>query len=299
MSNLNGKIAIVTGGSGRVGGGISEGLAEAGAEVYLTARTLRKTDRTPGSTGSLEETVARIKANGGKAHPIQCDHLDDFSVREVFRGISDRHGKLDILVNAVWGGYKQRRAARNQGKDYIIPSSDDPNFVESYSYTKSGFWEQPIEQWDTMMNAGARATYVASVFAARQMVKQGSGAIVNITVIGSEGAPNVMYGAAHVVTGFLTRFMAKYLKPHGIPVVSVYPGNVFPKDLEEAERQALPSELIENSETPLFVGRAVSALTADSNLMAKTGDTFATCDLSKEYGFRDIDGSTGTDWSRM
>jgi len=263
---LEGKVALVTGGSGRVGGGVAEGLAEAGAEVYLTARTLKRSERVLGSTGSLEETVERIQAAGGKARPIQCDHTDDHEVRRAFERIVQTQGKLDILVNAVWGGYREMRAARFRGEDTIEAPEDDPNPVLRYSVWASDFWEQPIGLWDAMVNQGARATYVARAFAARQMVKQGSGVIANITVIGPEGARNVVYGSSHVVVGYLTRAMADRLKPHGVSVVSVYPGNVFPRELDEAERRAVPADLTGNSETPLFVGRAIAVLAADPEL---------------------------------
>jgi NAD(P)-dependent dehydrogenase (short-subunit alcohol dehydrogenase family) len=111
---LKDRVALVTGGSGRVGGGVAEGLAEAVATVYFTARTLNQTSKTPGTVGSLDETAERINQIGGKAFPIQCDHTNDVQVRDVFRSIERAQGRLDILVNAVWGGYKHLRA---EGKD--------------------------------------------------------------------------------------------------------------------------------------------------------------------------------------
>ena len=71
MNSLSGKIALVTGGSGRIGSGIAQGLGEAGTTVYITARTLKESEKSKGTVGSLKETVRAAEALGGKAIPIQ------------------------------------------------------------------------------------------------------------------------------------------------------------------------------------------------------------------------------------
>ena len=86
----------------------------------------------------------------------------------------------------------------------------------------------------------------------------------------------------------MTEAMADSLRPHGVTVVSLYPGNVFPEN-----------ENRENSESPIFVGRAVAALASDPKVLDRTGQNCGTGQLSEEYGFTDIDGTNGTDWSKM
>jgi NAD(P)-dependent dehydrogenase (short-subunit alcohol dehydrogenase family) len=271
MKPLNGKIALVTGGSGRVGGGVAQGLGEAGATVYLTARTLF----------SLEEAVKEVEAVGGIAFPIQCDHKNDREVKKVFEHIKEKQGRLDVLVNSVWGGYMH---LRKEGKDAMTCAKGDPNFVESYKWDDP-FWKQPIELWDSMFDVGVRSTYVSSLFAAPIMVAQKEGLIVNLTIIAASTAKNTAYAASHVVIGHLTSSLASQLKAHNVVVVSVYPGAVFPKEKN-----------VPNSESPLFVGRSIAALAADPQIVEKSGNSFGTGKIAEEYRFTDIDGSKGTQW---
>ena len=146
MPNLNGKVAAVTGASRGVGKGVALGLAEARATVYVTGRTIS------------EETFTAE----GQIIPISCDHTNDREVEATFRRVINEQNRLDVLVNNVWGGYE--------------------NMVENGEFTWSRpFWEQPLWRWDAMFRAGVRAHYVSSVHAARTMVEQRSGLIVNIS----------------------------------------------------------------------------------------------------------------------
>jgi NAD(P)-dependent dehydrogenase (short-subunit alcohol dehydrogenase family) len=169
----------------------------------------------------------------------------------------------------------------------MTSGSEDANFVEQYSWDDP-FWTQPIEVWDSMMTQGSRSAYVSSLFAAREMTNQESGLIVNITIVSPATAKNLAYASSHVVVNHLTQAMSSSLRPHGVTVVSLYPGNVFPEN-----------ENRENAESSIFVGRAVAALATDSKVFERTGNCLGTGQLSKEYEFTDLDGSNGTDWSKM
>jgi dehydrogenase/reductase SDR family member 1 len=252
MTNLNGKVALVTGASYGVGRGVALELAEAGATVYATGRTITK----------------EAFATDGRVIPVRCDHTRDSEIEAVFHRIIGEQDRLDILVNSVWGGYE--------------------NMVENGEFTwMLPFWKQPLWRWDAMFAAGVRAYYVASAHAARLMVARQSGLIVNISFWAAQKhIGNVVYGVSKAATDKLTADMAHELREHNVAAISLYPGLVRTEKVMEAAAFLDLS----NSESPQFIGRAVAALAADSNIMQKSGEVFVAAALAQEYGFRDGDG---------
>ena len=253
MKVLEGKIAIVTGASRGVGKGIALGLVDAGATVYITGRSV--------------EDMRYIE---GKGIAVVCDHRNDEQVRLAFSQISDEQGRLDILVNNVWGGYE--------------------NMIEDGEFTWSRpFWQQPLWRWDAMFQAGVRTHYLSSQLAAQMMVARKSGLIVNISFWAAQKyVGNVAYGVSKAATDKMTADMSHELREHNIGVVSLYPGLVRTEKVMEAAEWLDLS----NSESPQFIGRAVVALAADSNAMKKTGKVLVAASLAREYNFTDIDGKT-------
>jgi dehydrogenase/reductase SDR family member 1 len=252
MTNLDGKIALVTGATRGVGRGVALELAEAGAAVYATGRAI------------AEETFAA----SGRVIPVRCDHTSDSEVEAVFHRIINEQGHLDILVNNVWGGYE--------------------NMVENGEFTwMLPFWKQPLWRWDAMFAAGVRAAYVASAHAARKMVTQRSGLIVNISFWAAQKyLSNVAYGVSKAATDKMTADMAHELREHNVAAISLYPGLVRTEKVMEAAAFLDLS----NSESPQFIGRAVAALASDSNIMQKSGQVLVAASLAQEYGFTDVDG---------
>ena len=248
---LQGRVAVVTGGSRGVGKGVAAELARQGAAVYVTGRS--------------EDDLRHIEGHGTA---IRCDHRVDAEVDASFRRILDETGGIDVLVNNVWGGYER--------------------MVDNGVFTwGKPFWEQPLWRWDAMFAAGVRAHYQASQLAAPSMIARGRGLIVNISHWAAQKhLGNVAYGVSKAATDKLTADMATELQPHGVTVVSLYPGMVRTEKVMEAAAWLDLS----NSESPDFIGRAVAALAADGEALRHTGKVLVAAALAQEYGFTDVDG---------
>jgi dehydrogenase/reductase SDR family member 1 len=253
MSILSEQVAMVTGASRGVGKGIALELASAGATVYITGRTAE-------DMGYLTE----------KGIILECDHRDDQQVEVAFRRIIDEQGRLDMLVNNVWGGYE--------------------SMVEDGEFTwPRPFWRQPLWRWDAMFQAGVRAHYAASRLAAQTMGRQQNGLIVNISFWAAQKhIGNVAYGVSKATTYKMTADMAVELRAHKVAAVSLYPGLVRTEKVMEAAAWLDLS----NSESLQFIGRAVVALAADPKILEKSGQVLIAASLAREYGFTDIDGNT-------
>lgn len=268
MANLKDKVALVTGASRGVGKGIALGLGEAGATVYITGRTVEAGHATVNLPGTIYQTAEEVEKLGGKCIPICCDHRDDEQVQAVIERIQAEQGRLDILVNNVWGGYE----CFNDGTEF---------------WKEKGFWTVPLSRWNAMYQAGVRAHYIASVLAVPQMILQHSGLIVNISYFAAQrDDKGVAYGAAKAADDQMARCMAHELRDHNVAAVALYPG------LVRTEAVMVASQYFDmsNSESPQFIGRAVAALAADLDVMQKSGQVLVAAALALEYGFTDIDG---------
>ena len=182
---LEGKVAVVTGGTRGIGRGVARELARQGARVFITGRTVP--DHEP-----FDEPVTAIR----------CDYRDDSQTEAAFERIAGEVDAISVLVNSVWGGYE--------------------GMIEEGAFTwPKPFWEQPMWRWDAMFGAGVRASYHASQLAARRMAARGSGLIVHISFWASQKhVGNVAYGVSKAATDKMAADMAIELKPHGVTVVS-------------------------------------------------------------------------------
>jgi dehydrogenase/reductase SDR family protein 1 len=262
MKSLEGKIALVTGGTRNVGKGIAIGLGEAGAKVYVTGRSITDKD------------VKGITSAGGHGTALVCNHENDEEVKKVFEHIIEKEGRLDILVNNAWGGYNR---LRNRTK------------YKGFKW-KEVFWRQPLELWEEMNNTGVRSNFVSSVYASEIMLKQKQGLIVNISFYAARKYyGNAIYGIAKAAVDKMSMDMAVELKPHNITCVSLYPGYI-----DDNKKKANPKK-----ESSIFVGRAIAALASDKKNISKTGNILVAAELAIEYGFKDIDGSQPMPYDKL
>jgi dehydrogenase/reductase SDR family protein 1 len=244
--------ALVTGGSRGVGRGVAIALASAGFNVFATGRTIDAAD--------LPSAVVRIR----------CDHLRDDETAAAFARVSTEADGLDVLVNNAWGGYER--------------------MVEDGRFTwPLRFWEQPAHRWTSMMDAGVRAAFTASSHAARMMIPQRRGLIVNISLWAARKyIGNVIYGVAKAATDKMTADMAHELRSHDVAVVSLYPGLVRTEAVMRAAEAGVFD--LSNSESPEFIGRVIAALARDPALMERSGKVLVAAGIAPHYGVADIDG---------
>ena len=155
------------------------------------------------------------------------------------------------------------------------------------------FWEQPMRRWTGMVDAGVRAAFVAASHAARIMLPQKRGLIVNISHWAAQKhIGNAIYGISKAATDKMTADMAHELRPHGIAVVSLYPGLVRTELVMAAAAGGWFD--LSNSESPEFTGRVIAALAGDARLMERSGKVFVGAVLAQEYGVSDVDGKHPT-----
>lgn len=278
MSNLIGKVAVVTGASRGAGRGIAHELGLAGATVYVTGRSHEESKHTGDIEGTVKETADLIEADGGTAIPCLCDHTQEDQVRDLFEQIWEKENRIDILVNNVWGGY------------------------ENYDHSSDKrFWTQPDvpEMWRGMFTSGVLAHYLSSHYAAPFMIEQGHGLIVS-TSAGDNSAGDhkkylgwLLYHTAKTAIDQMNRGMSHELRSHGVSALSVYPGFMATERVLQAFGDASPEFLKEHGpkETPRYVGRAIVALASDTEILDKSGKFLMVGELAQEYGFTDVDGT--------
>ncbi len=272
MQKLKGKIAVVTGASRGAGRGIALVLGEAGATVYVTGRSVRESSSRPELPGTtIDDTAEMVIARGGVGIPVRCDHTIDEEVESLFQKVEAEQGKLDILVNNVWGGYEK-------DPDGLFPGP---------------FWDQPMWRWDAMFVAGVRAHYSASRIAARIMLPQKQGLIVNTTFYdrGKYFQP-LSYFLAKNTINQMAYGMGLELREHNIAAIALSPGWMRTEAvLASIAPNAKPSpEEYDQTESVEYIGRAVLALATDPQVINKSGQIWTAGDLAREYGFTDVDG---------
>ncbi|MBW8350971.1 SDR family NAD(P)-dependent oxidoreductase [Bacillus sp. IITD106] len=269
MKPLTGKIALVTGGSRGAGRGIAVELGKAGATVYVTGRSVRgnSTNQWP---GTIDDTVSQIEASGGKGIAVRCDHTNDLETESVIEQIRKEQGRLDILINNVWGAH-----------DLGVEAGP--------------VWELPLKNWDTMFTAGVRAQLATNYFAIPLLRENKQALIIHTTFWDHDKyTGQFYYDLAKNALNRMAYGLSIELKQDNIAVLAVSPGfmrtELVLKFHEADEEHWYDFDELRKTETPFYVGRAIVALAGDPNVMEKSGQVLRAGDLAKEYHFTDIDG---------
>jgi NAD(P)-dependent dehydrogenase (short-subunit alcohol dehydrogenase family) len=276
MSRLHDVVALVTGASRGAGRGIALELGTAGATVYVTGRSIAGGPTTNDVPGTIDDTAADVTARGGRGIAVRCDHTVDADVESLFARVRADHGRLDLLVNNVWGGYEHSECKPLP----MVP-----------------FWEQSLHQWDGMFTAGVRAHLTASRLAVPLMLPQGRGLIVSTTanLAALPYLPNIFYDLSKSAVSRLVWAMAHELRERGIAALAVAPGFIRTERVTEAFRRAGALAALDGpggpKETPVYLGRAIVALASDSRVIERSGQLLEVGSLAQEYGFTDADGT--------
>lgn len=277
---LAGHVALVASATRGAGRGIAIELGAAGATVYATGRSTRDAPSPMNRPETIEETAELVSRRGGVRIAVRVDHTQEDQVAALFERVErEQRGRLDVLVNDIWGG--------------------DPLAT----------WGKPL--WEHDLNAGllmqrlAVTTHIiTSWYGVPLMVARRRGLVVEVTDGEGEGyRGSFFYDLPKASINRLALAQAEDLRPHGVAAVGLTLGFLRSEAMldhfgvaEANWRDATAKDThFIASETPAYIGRAVAALAADPNVMAKSGRVLTTWGLAREYGFTDADG-TQPDW---
>jgi NAD(P)-dependent dehydrogenase (short-subunit alcohol dehydrogenase family) len=271
MQTLKGKIAVVAGASRGAGRGIALALGDAGATVYVVARTSREGPKpTDNAPGTVEETAEELTARGGRGIPVRADLGNDDEAAALFERIEQEQGRLDVMANSAWA----------------------PDCMAVWS---KRFWELSPAMWRATLET-VSVCWFTSVYAARIMSRQSHGLIVHVTdnlhPNTSAHRGHILHDLGHECLNRLVMSLSMEMKKSQVAVVGLNPGfmrteRVLMYMTSEERKKQFRFDL---SESPEYIGRAVAALAADASVFQKNGKLLWVADLAKEYGFTDVDG---------
>ena len=279
---LTGQVALVAGATRGAGRGIARALGEAGAMVYCTGRSVRGQASAYNRPETIEETAEMITAAGGAAVSIRVDHTLEPAVKALVERIDREQGRLDVLVNCVAG--------------------EDPMMHEWAS-----FWKTDLQNGEAIFRQCILSHIITAKHAAPLIIRARRGLVVEVTEndLLSAGGNPLTQTVKFAIKGLAVN-MATELYEHGVTAVAITPGVLRSESMlehhgvtEENWRDAGKKDpnFLE-SETPLFVGRAVAALAADPNAIERTGQLLSSWELAREYKVKDYDGRA-PDWGAL
>jgi NAD(P)-dependent dehydrogenase (short-subunit alcohol dehydrogenase family) len=282
--DLSAKVALVAGATRGAGRGIAVELGAAGATVYVTGRSSRGAPSEYRRPETIEETAELVAAAGGKGIAVALDHLDADLVRDLVARIRAEQGRLDVLVNDIWGG-------------------------ETLFEWNKPVWEHDLANGLRLLRLAIDTHLITAHHALPLLLERPGGLLVEVT----DGTAaynaehyriNPFYDLAKVAVNRMAWAHAQDLGPRGATSLSLTPGWLRSEMMLDAfgvteanwrdATERVPHFVI--SETPRFVGRAVAALAADPDRARWNGRSLSSGELAQIYGFTDLDGSRPDAW---
>ena len=278
---LDGKVALVAGSSRGAGRGIAIALGEAGATVYCTGRSTRAARSEYDRPETIEETAALVDEAGGRGIAVRVDHLVADEVRDLVARIDAEQGRLDILVNDIWGGERLF--------EWNVP-----------------VWEHDLANGLHLLHLAVDTHLITSHHALPLLIRHPGGLLVEVTDGTADyNATNyrvsTFYDLAKSAVIRLAWSQGHELAAHGCTAVALSPGWLRSEmmlenyQVTEETWQTVPGHF-GISETPRFPGRAVAALAADTHVTRWNQRSVSSGELAREYGFTDVDGSQPDAW---
>ncbi len=284
---LKGKVALVAGASRGAGRGIALELGAAGATVYVTGRTTRTQRSEYNRPETIEETAELVQQAGGRGIAMQVDHLEPAQVQALLTRIEREQGRLDILVNDVWGGE-------------LIAEWNVP------------VWEHSLAGGLHMLRLAIDTHIITSHFALALLIKSPGGLVVEVTDGTAEYNNanyrlSLFYDLAKTSIIRMAWALAQELRPHHCTAVVLTPGWLRSEMMldnygvtEANWRDAIAKQPhFAITETPRYIGRAVAHLAGDPEVARWSGNSLSSGQLAKVYGFTDLDGSQPDCWRYM
>ena len=276
---LKGHVGVVAGATRGAGRGIARALGEAGAYVYCTGRSVRGSPSPYGRPETIDETADLINAAGGTAVAVRVDHTVESEVQALFARVTEEHARLDVLVNSIAG--------------------EDPMMGQW-----GNFWKIDFKNSDAVLRQALVSHMITAKHGALLMMAKRRGLIVEVTESDTLAAGgNPLAATVKLALKGLALNMATELKTHGVAAVAITPGFLRSESMLQGfgvteanwrDGGKKDPNFLE-SESPLFVGRAVAALAADPNVMDRTGHLLSSWELARHYRFTDADGRR-PDW---
>lgn len=284
-ADLEGHVALVAGATRGAGRGIAVELGAAGATVYCTGRSTRGRRSEYDRPETIEETAELVTVAGGIGIAIGADHLDVAQVRGVVARIERDQGRLDLMVNDIWGG-------------------------EHLAQWYAPVWEHSLDDGLRLLRLAIDTHIITSHVALPLLIRNAGGLLVEMTDGTAEYNAahyrlNLYYDLAKTSVIRMAWGLAHELEPHGCTAVALTPGWLRSEMMldhmgvtDANWRDAIPANPgFEHSETPHYVGRAVAALAADPEARRFNGQSLSSVQLARTYGFTDLDGTQPDSWS--
>ncbi|WP_329436635.1 MULTISPECIES: SDR family oxidoreductase [unclassified Streptomyces] len=283
-ARLDGKVALVAGATRGAGRGIAVELGAAGATVYVTGRTTRARRSEYDRPETIEDTADLVTVAGGRGIAVPTDHLDPAQVKALVDRIATEQGRLDVLVNDIWGG-------------------------ENLFAWDTPVWEHDLDDGLRLLRLAVETHAITSHHALPLLLRNPGGLVVEVTDGTAEYnrdnyRVSFFYDLAKSSVLRMGFALGQELGPRGATALALTPGWLRSEIMlghfgvtEENWRDALeqvPHFAI--SETPFYVGRAVAALAADPEVARWNGQSTSSGALAQAYGFTDVDGSRPDAW---